>query len=121
MKGGLRPHPSALKPALTEQNKYSWLLFALVMIDPTDPTKLKDMYEKDSENTKEGQQGAGYGPLIVPIGCDWVLPANCCLFNLLFFQVVFPRIHWIFCSRRKDSALGICPVVTFFVSLFLCS
>ena len=44
MKGGLKPHSSSLKPVLTGQNKYSWLLFALEILDPMDTTKFKDMY-----------------------------------------------------------------------------
>ena len=44
MEGGLKPHSSALNPVLTEQNKYSWLLFALDMVNPSDTTKFQDMY-----------------------------------------------------------------------------
>ena len=44
MEGGLKPHTSSLKPVLTEQNKYSQLLFALEMGNLNDPTKFQDMY-----------------------------------------------------------------------------
>ena len=45
MMGGLKPHSSALKPVLTEQNRYSWLLHALVMVNPNDTTKFQDLYD----------------------------------------------------------------------------
>ena len=45
MVAGLKPHYSALKPVLTEQNKYLWLLYALEMVNPNDTTKFQDMYD----------------------------------------------------------------------------
>ena len=45
MERGLKPHYSSLKPFLTEQNKYSQLLYALEMVNPKDTTKFRDMYD----------------------------------------------------------------------------
>ena len=45
MEGGLKPHYSSLKPFLTEQNKYSQLLYALEVINPSNTTKSRDKYD----------------------------------------------------------------------------
>ena len=45
MEGGLNPHTSSPKPVITEQNKYSWLLFALEMVNPNNPTKFQHIYD----------------------------------------------------------------------------
>ena len=45
MKGGLKPHYSSLQPFLTEQNKYSCLLYALERVNPNDTTKFMDIYD----------------------------------------------------------------------------
>ena len=45
MEEGLMPHNSSLKHSLTEQNKYSQLLYALEMIHPNDTTKFWDIHD----------------------------------------------------------------------------
>ena len=77
MKGGLKLHPSGLKPFLTEQNKYVWLMYALEMVNPNDTTKFQDMYnfifhvdEKQLYLTRDRLQF---------ILADKELPPQCCV------------------------------------------
>ena len=42
MEGGLKPHYSSLKTFITKQNKHSWLLYVLELVNQNDSTKFQD-------------------------------------------------------------------------------
>ena len=113
MKGGLNLHSSSLKPVLTEQNKLSWLLFALEMIDPTDTTKFKDMYNYIHVDKKWFYLMTDHQNFIL---VDKELPPHCSychkghITKVMFLcAVVFPQYST---ATRQwwDGKLGIWPV-----------
>ena len=111
MKGGLKPHSSALKPVLTEQNKYSWLFFALEMIDPTDPTKSKDMYNYIHVDEKWFYLTRDHQRLIL---ADKKLPPHCSVCHkvhkVMFLCAVACPLYSTATKQWWDGKLGIWPV-----------
>ena len=97
MKGGLKPHSFGLKPFLSEQNIYSWLIYALEMITPNDTTKFQDMNDLIHVDEKQFYLTRGRQQFIL---AENELSPHCCVHHkghstkvMFVFAVVCPQYN----------------------------